>query len=160
MDEFVSTFTNRLDAKGRVSIPASFRSVLAVDGFDGLYCCSSLDLKAVDAGGNQFRQAIRQTLAGFSPFSEDYDLLATTLIGESEILKLDQDGRVVLSETILARAGIGDRVTFVGQGFKFQMWEPGRFAAFREEAMNRVRDVRRRLGSGPQAAGATPKAAE
>ena len=48
MDEFVSTFTNRLDAKGRVSIPAPFRSVLAVDGFDGIYCCPTLDRQAID----------------------------------------------------------------------------------------------------------------
>ena len=51
MDEFVSTFTNRLDAKGRVSIPASFRAVLVRDGFEGLYCCPTLDRQAVDAGG-------------------------------------------------------------------------------------------------------------
>jgi MraZ protein len=36
MDRFVSNFTLRLDSKGRVSIPASFRSVLARDGFEGL----------------------------------------------------------------------------------------------------------------------------
>ena len=47
MEEFVSTYTNRLDAKGRVSIPASYRAVLAVDGFDGLYCCPTLDRQAV-----------------------------------------------------------------------------------------------------------------
>ena len=86
MDEFVSTFTNRLDAKGRVSIPAPFRAVLAVDGFDGLYCCPTLDRSAVDAGGNRFREAIRSSLANFEPFSEDHELLSTTLIGESEIL--------------------------------------------------------------------------
>ena len=57
MDEFVSTYTNRLDAKGRVSIPAPFRAVLAVDGFDGLYCCPTLDRQAVDAGGNRFRES-------------------------------------------------------------------------------------------------------
>ena len=148
MDEFVSTFTNRLDAKGRVSIPASFRAVLAVDGFDGLYCCPTLDNQAVDAGGNRFRETIRSSLADFKPFSEDHDYLSTTLIGASEILRIDQDGRVVLSETIKAHAGIGAEVTFVGQGYKFQIWEPQRFSAYREEARNRLRDLRRKLGAG------------
>ena len=36
MDRFVSSFTNRLDAKGRVSIPAPFRQALAKDGFEGV----------------------------------------------------------------------------------------------------------------------------
>ena len=152
MDEYISTFTNRLDAKGRVSIPAGFRAVLAVDGFDGLYCCPTLDRQAVDAGGNRLRERIRASLANFEPFSEDYELLSTTLIGDSEILKIDAEGRVVLTETIKAHAGIADRVTFVGQGYKFQIWEPERFAAYREEAKNRLRDLRKRLGPGPRAA--------
>ena len=52
MDRFVSHYTLRLDAKGRVSIPAPFRAVLARDGFDGLYCYPALDRPALDAGGN------------------------------------------------------------------------------------------------------------
>jgi len=155
MDEFVSTFTNRLDAKGRVSIPAPFRAVLAVDGFDGLYCCPTLDRNAVDAGGNRLRERIKASLANFEPFSEDHELLSTTLIGESEIFKVDQDGRVILSDAIRAHAGIGDRVTFVGQGYKFQIWEPDRFEAYRKEAQDRLRDLRRRLSPAHRAAGAS-----
>lgn len=147
MDEFVSTFTNRLDAKGRVSIPAPFRAALVRDGFDGLYCCPTLDRQAVDAGGNRFRETIRSSLSLFEPFSEEHEYLSTSLIGESEILKIDQDGRVSLSDTLKAHAGIADRVTFVGQGYKFQLWEPDRFAAYREEARAHMRDLRRRLGA-------------
>jgi MraZ protein len=147
MDEFVSTFTNRLDGKGRVSIPAPFRLVLGRDGFDGLYCCPTLDQQAVDAGGNRLRDAIRSSLSLFEPFSAEHEYLSTTLIGESEILKIDGDGRVVLTEAIKAHAGIGDRVTFVGQGYKFQIWEPDRFVAYRAEAQERVREIRSRLGA-------------
>ena len=153
MDEFVSTFTNRLDAKGRVSIPASFRAVLAVDGFDGLYCCPTLDRQAVDAGGNRLREAIGASLPNFEPFSEDHEYLSTTLIGESEILKIDQDGRVVLTDAIKTMPASRDRVTFVGQGYKFQIWEPDRFVAYREEAKNRLRDMRKRLAPRPPRGG-------
>jgi len=145
MDEFVSTYTNRVDAKGRVSIPAQFRAVMAVDGFDGLYCCPTLDRQAVDAGGHRLRTRIGASLANFEPFSEDHEYLSTTLIGESEILKIDRDGRVILSEAIRQHAGIGESVTFVGQGYKFQIWEPARFSAYREEAKARLRDIRKRL---------------
>jgi MraZ protein len=157
MDEFVSTFTNRLDGKGRVSIPAAFRAVLVGDGFAGLYCCPTLDRRAVDAGGNRFRDTIRQSLLQFEPFSEEHEYLSTTLIGESEVLTIDQDGRTVLTESIMAHAGLTDRVTFVGQGFKFQIWEPDRFAAYREEAKSHVRDLRQRLGSSHRASGVTPR---
>lgn len=148
MDEFVSTFTNRLDSKGRVSVPAAFRQVLVRDGFEGLYCCPTLDQNAVDAGGNRLLQQIRESLARFEPFSEDHEYLSTTLIGESEVLKLDAEGRVGLTETIKAHAGITDQVTFVGQGYKFQIWEPERFAAYRAEARERLRGLRRRMAPG------------
>lgn len=153
MDEFVSTFTNRLDSKGRVSIPAAFRSVLARDGFEGLYCCPTLDQNAVDAGGNRLREQIRSMLALFEPFSEDHELLSTTLIGESEVVRIDPEGRVAFSEAIRAHAGITDTVTFVGQGYKFQLWEPQRFLAYRDAAKTRVRELRRRLGGRREAEG-------
>ena len=160
MDEFVSIFTNKLDAKGRVSIPASYRGVLSRDGFEGLYCCPTLDRQAVDAGGNRLRDQIRASLKLFEPFSEDHEYLSTTLIGESEILKIDQEGRVVFSEALKAHAGLREAVTFVGQGYKFQIWEPDRFAAYREEAKARVRDLRKHLGPGHRASGANPGAGE
>jgi len=156
MDEFVSTFTNRLDAKGRVSIPASFRAVLSRDGFDGVYCFPTLDRPAIDAGGNRFRAIIRQSLGQLEPLSEEHDFLSTALIGESEVLKLDADGRVVLSERLISYAGLVDQVVLVGQAFKFQLWEPGRFATYRDEARSRLRDVRQRLGTGHRGPGADP----
>jgi MraZ protein len=154
MDEFLSTYTNRLDAKGRVSIPASFRAVLVRDGFEGLYCCPTLDAQAIDAGGNRLRELIRGSLSRFEPFSAEHEDLSTTLIGESEVLNIDAEGRVVLTDALKTHAGITSQVTFVGQGSKFQMWEPSRFLAHRDEAKNRVRSIRKQLSSHDRAAGA------
>ena len=67
MDRFVSHYVLRLDAKGRVSVPASFRAVLARDGFDGLYCYPALDRPALDAGGNALLSEIDALTAGFRP---------------------------------------------------------------------------------------------
>lgn len=147
-DRFVSNFTNRLDAKGRVSIPASFRSVLARDGYEGLYIHPALDLSALDAGGHALRATIDDILARFSPFSEEWDSLSTALNGTCEVLKVDPEGRIQLSDALKSHAGIGDAVTFVGQGHKFQIWEPARFQAHLETARTRLRDVRRLLSSG------------
>ena len=147
MDRFVSHFSNRLDAKGRVSIPASFRAVLARDGFEGLYVHPSLDADAVDCGGHALLKDIDDLLSRHSPYSEERDLFSTALLGTSEILKVDGEGRVVLTETIKAAAFISTEVTFVGQGHKFQIWEPGRFRAHLEEATLRLRDLRKQLSS-------------
>src|SRR3974390_3165142 len=114
MDRFVSHFTLRLDAKGRVSIPAPFRAVLARDGFDGLYCYPALDRPALDAGGNALLAEIEALMAGYPPYSDQREQFALSLYGTSETLKIDGEGRVVLTDSLKAHAGIIDTATFVG----------------------------------------------
>lgn len=153
MDRFVSNFTNRLDSKGRVSIPATFRAVLARDGFEGLYVHPGLDVPALDAGGNALLSEINGLLNTLSPYSEERDLLSTALLGTSEILKVDPEGRVTFSEALKAHAGIADAVTFVGHGHKFQLWEPERFRLHLEEARAKVRELKKNLGRAGLSAG-------
>jgi MraZ protein len=147
MDRFVSNTTLRLDSKGRVSIPASFRSVLGRDGFDGLYCYPALDRTAIDAGGNALMAEIEALIERFPPFSEQRERFALALYGTSETLKIDGEGRVVLSEGLRRHAGITEAVTFVGLGHKFQIWEPSRFLIEFAEATQKVRALKTELGS-------------
>ena len=151
MDRFVSNLTLRLDSKGRVSIPASFRSVLARDGFAGLYCYPALDRPAIDAGGNALMKEIESLIARYAPFSEEREQLALALYGTSETLKIDGEGRVSLSENLKQHAGIMDQVAFIGLGHKFQIWEPGRFQNELAEATEKVRALKAQLGSHPAA---------
>ncbi|MCK9920098.1 division/cell wall cluster transcriptional repressor MraZ [Microbacteriaceae bacterium K1510] len=150
-DRFVSNITLRLDSKGRVSIPASFRSVLGRDGFEGLYCYPALDRPAIDSGGNALMVEIEALIGRFTPFSEEREQFALALYGTSETLKVDGEGRVMLSESLKRHAGIADSVTFVGLGHKFQIWEPGRFQNELAEATQKVRALKAELSS--QAAG-------
>jgi MraZ protein len=147
MDRFVSHYQLRVDAKGRVSVPAPFRAVLARDGFDGLYCYPALDRVALDAGGNALLAEIETLIADFAPYSEQRERFALSLYGTSETLKLDGEGRVVLTDTLKSHAGITDTVSFVGLGHKFQIWEPGRFRAELAEATEKVRAFKRGLGT-------------
>jgi MraZ protein len=147
MDRFVATYMMRLDAKGRVSIPASFRAVLARDGYEGLYCQPSPARPALDAGGNALMAEIEALMDRFPPYSEEREELAAALYGRSETLKIDGEGRIVLTETLKAHAEISDAVAFVGLGHKFQIWEPERFRAYLGEATGKVRALRRQLGS-------------
>ncbi|MFG1394009.1 division/cell wall cluster transcriptional repressor MraZ [Xanthobacter agilis] len=147
MDRFVSTYTMRLDAKGRVSIPAPYRAVLAKDGTDGLYCHPSLAEPALDAGGNRLIGEIDALIDRYPPYSEEREELAAALYGTSETLRIDPEGRVVLTETLKAHAGITDQVAFVGLGHKFRIWEPERLKTHLAEATQRVRELRRAIGS-------------
>jgi MraZ protein len=147
MSRFVSNFILRLDAKGRVSIPASYRSVLGRDGFDGLYCYPALDRPAIDAGGNALMVEIEALMSRYAPFSNEREQFALALYGTSETLKIDGEGRVMLSEPLKTHAGITDQVAFVGLGHKFQIWEPGRFRNELAEATQKVRALKSELGA-------------
>jgi MraZ protein len=147
MDRFVANFTLRLDSKGRVSIPASFRSVLGRDGFDGLYCYPALDRPAIDAGGNALMEEIEALIGRYAPFSDEREQFALALYGTSETLKVDGEGRVVLSDSLKRHAGITEAVAFVGLGQKFQIWEPGRFQSELAVATQKVRGLKGELSS-------------
>lgn len=147
MDRFVGNVTLRLDSKGRVSIPASFRSVLSRDGFEGLYCYPALDRPAIDAGGQALMSEIEALIARYAPYSEEREQFALALYGASEMCKMDTEGRAVLSESLKRHAGIADAVTFVGLGHKFQIWEPGQFQNELAEATQKVRALKAELSS-------------
>ncbi|MGD9784728.1 MAG: division/cell wall cluster transcriptional repressor MraZ [Hyphomicrobiaceae bacterium] len=157
MDRFVSTFTNKLDAKGRVSVPAAFRTVLERDGYGaggsaGIYCYPSLDAPALDAGGERLAQKIDGLLDGLPNYSDERDELSVALYGEVQVLSIDGDGRIVIPEALRAHAGLRDAVTFVGLGDKFQMWEPARFDERRRRAREKVQGHRKLFGGGGEGA--------
>src|ERR1051325_7196756 len=99
MHQFVSHYVLRLDAKGRVSVPASFRAVLARDGFDGLYCYPALGRPGPGAGGNAVSAKTQALIADSSPYPEQREQFALAACGTSETLKIDGEGRVVLTDS-------------------------------------------------------------
>lgn len=147
MQPFVSTVVNKLDAKGRVSVPAPFRQILAQQNLKGFYCFPSFVAPALEAFGESLLAEFQERLGKVDPlFSEDYDAQAQAVVGESQFLNFDDEGRVRLPDDLIAHAGIGERVCFVGMVKKFQLWEPERFEPIRRERIARARATR--LGTG------------
>jgi MraZ protein len=144
---FVSTVVNKLDAKGRVSIPAPFRQILAQQSLRGFYCFPSFVFPALEAFGEDLLADVQKRLSAVDPlFSEDYDAQAQAVVGETQLLNFDDEGRVRLPDEFLAHAQIKDRVLFVGMIQKFQIWDPERFEPIRRERIARARATR--LGTG------------
>lgn len=150
---FLSTFSGRLDGKGRVSIPAPFRAVLEVDAYPGLFVHPALEVPALEAGGNRLLAEIDGLIATYPPYSEGRDLIATALLGRAEVLRLDPEGRVALPERFKAHAGITSEVVFTGLGDKFRIWEPSRFSAHLAEATANLRALRAELSGARGARG-------
>ncbi len=145
MDRFLSSAVNRVDAKGRVSVPAHFRSVLAKRGDAELYALRALDQPALDVGGLDLLDRYEQRIASEDPFLQSADDMSYFIHGDGAFLKLDQDGRITVNDFIRDHTGIAQEVAFVGRGTFFQMWEPAKLAVHARQVRERL--LRQRLSS-------------
>jgi len=136
---FISTMTGTLDAKGRVCIPAPFRDVLTAQNTAGVYICPSFADAALEGFGEEVLQDFHQRLAQEDPFfSQATDDKVFAVLSMSQLLPRDENGRVRLPDELIAHAGLKDRVTFVGMGRKFQIWDSERFAPVQAERLKRA----------------------
>ena len=128
---FLSTYENKLDKKGRVSVPASFRSYLSNLGYNGVVCYPSFNNQSIEAWPQDRIEKISNTIDALNPFEEKKDYFATSILSESINLQFDSEGRISLTPKLLKHAKIKNSMLFVGQGKTFQIWEPTLFEKFR-----------------------------
>jgi MraZ protein len=136
---FLSTYLNKVDKKGRVSVPAQFRSALASENFQGVVVFRSNHHAALEGFSWSFMEEIGQRLDHFDLFSDSQDDLATAVFGDSVQLPFDGDGRIVLPKELMDFAQIEGSANFVGLGKKFQIWNPKTFKKRREDARTQVK---------------------
>ncbi len=136
---FLSTFVNKIDKKGRISVPATFRSALDQESFQGIVTFRSYKYNAIEACGLSRMQRLSESVDDLDTFSDAQDDLTATIFADSIQLPLDGDGRISLPQTLRDHAGIVDAAAFVGRGATFQIWQPAAFEALQSEARARVR---------------------
>jgi MraZ protein len=124
---FLSTFHNRIDAKGRVSVPAKFREILEAQGARAIFARASIAEPSVEAGGPEWMAGYHDMVELHDPTSELHDDYAMSYLGDTIELTMDSEGRVVLPEMLLRHAALEDAATFVGLGSHFRIWEPRAF---------------------------------
>ncbi len=126
---FVSTHNTALDAKGRVSVPASFRHALG--GGTRIFLWPATDgSPCLEGGGEALMATYRQTLSRMSPNDPARRAFQHAIFTRSADLKMDDTGRISIPKTLLETAGITKELVFAGSLDRFHVWEPNRFAAF------------------------------
>ena len=135
---FLSTYENRLDKKGRVSVPASFRSYLSNMGYNGVICYPSFNNQSIEAWPQDRIEKISNAIDTLNPFEEKRDFFATSILSESTNLQFDSEGRISLTTKLLKHAKIKNSMVFVGQGKTFQIWEPIIFEKFKVNARKKA----------------------
>ncbi|WP_138379369.1 division/cell wall cluster transcriptional repressor MraZ [Luteithermobacter gelatinilyticus] len=145
MPKFTSTYTNKVDKKGRVSVPASFRAALPEGSWQGIVVYPSFVHDAIEGCDLAHLDRLADSIDDLAPFSEEHDAFTLSIISSSSRLAFDSEGRIILPQELMEIAGIVDRATFVGRGNTFQIWEPEAFQAELAKAREVARNNRAML---------------
>ena len=142
---FLSSYENKLDKKGRVSVPASFRSHLNSLGYNGFVTYPSFNNEALEACSEDRIEKLSNTIDSLNPFEEKRDYFATSVLSESVRLQFDSEGRVLIIDKLLDHGKIKNSILFVGLGKTFQIWEPKSFEKFKTVARKKAYQNRSNL---------------
>lgn len=140
---FLGEYQHTLDAKGRVSLPAKFRSemtgsVVISKGLEGsLYVFPAEDYSA-------FLQGLLSQ-DDFDPQLRKVRRYFTSGAVETE---LDSAGRVTVPPVLREWAGLVKDVTVTGNGTRIELWDSAKWASY-NEAGDSIEDLTKELaGSG------------
>ena len=146
---FIDTFVNKIDRKGRVSVPATFRAALAAQGsqgaFQGIVAFPSFKFPALHCAGMDWMSSLIDSTSNVDLFSAEHDDLTASLFSDAKQLPFDGEGRVLLPESLCAHASLGESAAFAGRGRYFEIWEPRALEAYKAEARKRAAEQQRTL---------------
>lgn len=141
MPLLVGQHTNKIDRKGRVSVPKQYRDYYqAKGGYSGIYVYPSPKLAAIEGCDEQFMERVTASLDDLALFSDEQHDLATVILGSAHALPFDPEGRIVLPPALVGHAGLDGEARFVGLGNTFQIWNPANYDKRHAEAFDRLRE--------------------
>ena len=143
---FVGRHLNKIDKKGRTSVPKPFRASFEDQDFRGMYAYPSFKFPAIVACNESFMTQLCDSLSAETDlFSDDQDDLAAVILENASQLGFDTEGRVIIPQELLEHANITDQALFVGRGREFFIWEPSAYEAHAKEAFSRAKTNKRTL---------------
>jgi len=142
MNIFLSKYINNIDKKGRVSVPASYRSVLGKEIFNGVIAYPSIRNNCIEACGISHIEKLRQMIETLDPYSEERDAFETIILGEAVQLSFDGEGRVILPQSLMQHASLEAQACFVGKGVIFEIWQPQNFEQYLSSAQKIAHEKR------------------
>lgn len=142
---FLSTYINKIDSKGRVSVPSSFRALLTAHDFAGVIAYESISNQCVESCSFERMLHLSNSIDDLDPYSDERDAFATIILGGSAKLPFDSEGRIIIPENLIAFAKLADKACFVGKGQTFEIWHPESFAEHYEKAKSMAQEKRQLL---------------
>jgi MraZ protein len=125
---FQGATTLNLDVKGRMAIPAKYRGSLAEDSASRVVVTIHPTDSCLWLYPETQWVEIAQTVAALPPIVPQNRALQRLLLGNAVEMEMDSQGRILLSGELRNHAALDKRVTVVGQGNKFEIWDEAAWA--------------------------------
>ena len=147
MKLFLSTYSFKIDKKGRVSLPSTYRSILNGKKKIELILFKSFKFPSIEACGYHYIESLSKRIDQLDIFSDDQDDFTTSIFSELSPISLDQEGRFIIPENLRNHANIKNEATFVGKGHSFQIWNPELIKSRKIESSQRLTENKKTLRS-------------
>jgi MraZ protein len=138
MKQLFGTHENRLDAKGRVSVPSGFRKAWGGDSGMTIVLRPSLLQGCVEGWPLPNYERFTVKAEAYAEADLNGEAYVSTVFSEAEEVDIDAQGRIMIPPKLVKRAGLKDEVCFLGRGSHFQIWTPAAAEAFLEDGRMRV----------------------
>lgn len=142
MGLFLSCYENRLDTKGRISVPAAFRSSLNNENFAGVVLYRSFTHNCIEGLSMSRMEKIASATDKMGIFDGDLDNISALVFADARPLQFDVTGRIIIPADLLKHANIRETALFVGRGNSFQIWNPSDFEKIQQDSLNTLRKIR------------------
>ena len=139
---FTGSSTHKVDAKGRVSLPADFRKVL--EGVGSTHVVVLPQMNHPDFHVVLSRTGYEKVVEQFEAMElshADTEALALRIVTDARQIPVDDVGRMVLSRDLREQIGLEGEARFVGRGSSFQIWGPGKREAFEAAVQDRSQEL-------------------
>ncbi|MBI1364028.1 MAG: hypothetical protein GC134_08590 [Proteobacteria bacterium] len=124
---FLSSYTNKVDKKGRVSVPADFRAELSLQSRQTVVVYAAPDEGFLFAWGYDDFLQFAERIKRLPPMSKERQRLGRSILAAARPLGFDSEGRIMLPEAFMKIAGVTEQALFAGQGEYFTIWDPSRY---------------------------------
>ena len=126
---FTSEYTGKLDAKGRLVLPAKMKANLPEASSNELFMREGFE-PCLELYPLLEYKKIYSKIAGLNSFNAEYRRLQRNFFRGSATVELDTAGRLLIPKSMLQYANLDKEIVIVGMGNRMEIWSPEQYEKF------------------------------
>ena len=126
---FTSEYTGKLDAKGRLVLPAKMKANLPEASSNELFMREGFE-PCLELYPLLEYKKIYSKIAGLNEFNAEYRKLQRNFFRGSTTVELDTAGRLLIPKSMLQYASLDKEIVVVGMGNRMEIWNPEEYEKF------------------------------